>query len=82
MEETGISSREIAELTLALGDTEAAMLRLERAAEAGDASMFVIGVDPVYDPLREDPRMIRLTKELGLPNGYDPADDHSDEESS
>lgn len=82
MEETGISSREIAEMTLALGDTESAMLRLERAAEAEDASLFVIGVDPVYDPLREDPRMIRLTQELGLPNGYDPADDHSDEESS
>ena len=82
MEETGISSREIAEMTLALGDTETAMLRLERAAEDGDASLFVIGVDPVYDSLREDPRMIRLTKELGLPNGYDPADDHSDEESS
>jgi len=82
MEETGISSREIAEMTLALGDTESAMLRLERAAAAEDASLFVIGVDPVYDPLREDPRMIRLTKELGLPNGYDPADDHSDEESS
>lgn len=82
MEETGISSREIAEMTLALGDTESAMLRLERAAAAEDASLFVIGVDPVYDPLREDPRMIRLTKELGLPNGYNPADDRSDEESS
>jgi hypothetical protein len=42
----------------------------------------VIGVDPVYDPLRGDQRMIRLTQELGLPNGYDPANDHSDEESS
>ncbi len=80
MEQAGISSREIAEMTLALGDTASAMQRLERAAEAGDASIFVIGVDPVYDPLREDPRMIRLTQQLGLPNGYDPADDHSDEE--
>lgn len=82
MEEAGISSREIAELTLALGDTESAMQRLERAAEAEDASLFVIGVDPAYDPLRGDPRMIRLTRELGVPNGYDPAEDHSDEESS
>ena len=79
MEESGISPRELAEMALVLGDNESAMRRLERAAEAGDASVFVIGVDPVYDPLREDPRMIRLTRELGLPNGYDPAEDHSDE---
>jgi TolB-like protein len=81
MEEAGVSSREIAEMTLALGDTESAMLSLERAAAAEDASLFVIGVDPVYDPLREDPRMISLTRGLGLPNGYDPDHDHSDGES-
>jgi len=79
MEEGGVSPRELAEMALVLGDTESAMRRLERAAESGDASVFVIGVDPVYDPLRDDPRMIRLTQELGLPNGYDPAEDHSDE---
>ena len=79
MEEGGIGARELAEMSLALGDTESSMRRLERAAEAGDASIFVIGVDPVYDPLRGDQRMIRLTQELGLPNGYDPAKDHSDE---
>ena len=70
----------IAAMNLALGDTESPMRRLERAFELGDASLLVIGVSPVYDPLRTDPRMIRLTRELGVPNGYDPAEDHSDEE--
>ncbi len=73
MEQAGISLREIAELSLALGDTASAMQRLERAAEAGEGSIFVIGVDPAYDPLLRDPRMIELTRKLGLPNGYDPA---------
>jgi TolB-like protein len=80
MAQAGISLREIAELSLALGDTAAAMQRLERAAEAGEGSIFVIGVDPAYDALRQDPRMIELTQRLGLPNGYDPAGDHSDEQ--
>ena len=66
---------QIAALYTGLGDHEAALQWLENSAAEGDLSLSIVGFDPSLDPLRDDPRMQRLTDELGLPNGYDPAAD-------
>lgn len=70
----GGNLRDVAELAVALGDHEAAFAYLERAEEVG-WPLSPIGVDPAFDPLREDPRMAALMARLGVPNGYDPAAD-------
>ena len=57
------------------GDTEAALRSLERDVELGDHDFVYLREDPVFEPLRDDPRMQALMDELGLPNGYDPAAD-------
>ena len=70
----GGNLRDVAELAVALGGHEAAFRYLEHAEEVG-WPLSPIGVDPAFDPLREDPRMARLMERLGVPNGYDPAAD-------
>jgi hypothetical protein len=65
----------IAALYTKLGDHESALEWLESSSAEQDLSLVLAGVDPAFDPLRDDPRMQRLMDELGLPNGYDPAAD-------
>jgi hypothetical protein len=69
------NARQSAVIYTRLGDAEAALWWLERAATANDLSLGMASTDPSLDPLRDDPRMQRLMDELGLPNGYDPAAD-------
>jgi TolB-like protein/tetratricopeptide (TPR) repeat protein len=70
-----LNVRTIIVLYTNLGDYETALQWVERAADLNDLSFGILGVDPALDPLRSDPRMQRLTDQLGLPNGYDPAAD-------
>ena len=49
-----------------LGDADAAFALLERAVEVKDDAVADLGMDPVFDPLRDDPRMDRLLERLGL----------------
>jgi serine/threonine-protein kinase len=49
----------------ALGDTDAAFARLERAEAEYQAFLYFTGL-PAFDPLRTDPRFAALLKELGL----------------
>jgi len=67
--------RHIVALYTGIGDHDTALQWLESATAAGDLSLGLVGVDPSFDPLRDDPRMQALMDELGLPNGYDPAAD-------
>ena len=67
--------RHIVALYTGIGDHDTALQWLESATAAGDLSLGLVGVDPSFDPLRDDPRMQALMDELGLPNGYDPEAD-------
>jgi serine/threonine-protein kinase len=51
---------------LGLGEHEEALTWLERAAEIHDLSIAAIGVHPVWDPLREEPRFRELLKRAGF----------------
>jgi TolB-like protein len=64
--------RALAQLWLAYGEHERALDHLERAFEADDPTLVTLGIDPNWDPLRQDPRFLRIIEALGLPNGYFP----------
>lgn len=54
----------VARISLALGDKERALDWLERARRTGN---WLDGLgEPVWDPLREEPRFKALRKEIGL----------------
>lgn len=69
MEAAGVHPRDLAELQLAVDDHEAAIVLLERAFNEGDPTLVQIGPDPTFDPLRGDPRFIRILEALRLPTG-------------
>ena len=52
--------------SLYAGDREGALQWLERAYAEGDNNVPYIG-QPVFDPLRSDPRYQALVRRLGLP---------------
>jgi serine/threonine-protein kinase len=52
---------------IALGDKERAFAELERSFEDRSFYMCYLQVDPVLDPLRDDPRFKSLVKRVGLP---------------
>jgi TolB-like protein/Flp pilus assembly protein TadD len=57
---------DIARLHAALGDRDAAFLWLDRAVELRDADLFMTGVWPLWDPIRDDPRFDDLLRRLEL----------------
>ena len=61
--------RGLTKLWTALGATDRALDDLERGFAAGDPALATIGVDPAWDPLRQNPRFLRITNALGLPTG-------------
>jgi TolB-like protein/DNA-binding winged helix-turn-helix (wHTH) protein len=50
----------------AVGDTEEALVWLERAFQARDIKVYLVGVEPIFDGLRSNPRFIHLVRQLGL----------------
>ena len=52
---------------LGLAEHEAALDALARARSLHDADLNFIGVDPLFDSLREHPRFRALRADLGLP---------------
>jgi len=52
-----------------LGELDRAVELLEQLHEDRSPTVTVIGTDPRFDPLREDPRFISIIEEMGLPNG-------------
>lgn len=62
-----ISPQEFAIIYTGLGDNENALVWLRKAADEKFAPLAYIGVDPLFDPLRSDPRFIDLLKSLNLP---------------
>ena len=53
----------------ALGDLDEAFQALDRAVEERYAQMTFLAVDPMYDPLAEDPRFGEVVEKLGLGPG-------------
>jgi Tfp pilus assembly protein PilF len=64
-----VRARDLAMFSLGVADSESAIKYLEQALTDGDPSLLLIGTVRAYDPLRKDPRFIRLTEQLGVPNG-------------
>lgn len=56
----------IALVYAALGDADACFQWLERAFDERDANMAHLAVDPVLDPVRDDPRLARLLQRMRL----------------
>jgi len=53
-------------LYVALGDKEKALDWLERAYDQNAWAVYVIKAEPMFDPLRGEPRFEALVKKMGL----------------
>ena len=56
----------MAQVSAALGDVEPAVQALERAASAREPEVVLLGVRPVYAPLRSDPRFQAIRQRVGV----------------
>jgi serine/threonine-protein kinase len=50
-----------------LGDTDQAVAWLARAVDERDTGVIFLRLDPLFDPLRSEPRFTALVKRVGLP---------------
>jgi len=56
----------IAEVELGLGHREAALDWLERASEERHMGYYLPSADPIYDPLRTNPRFLTLMQRMRI----------------
>jgi tetratricopeptide (TPR) repeat protein len=63
-----VSAIEFARAYTQLGDRDQALAWLERASEERTSLALLIGVNPAFDELREDPRFQEIVGRLGLPS--------------
>lgn len=61
-----VSGANIAQVYCALGDTDTAMNWLDRAYNRHDTAMNILGVDPIFDGCRADPRFQELLRRIKL----------------
>ena len=61
-----VASDAVAAIYLALDDKDQAVHWLERSFEARDFTLVFITIDPLFDPLRSDPRFKRIVARMGL----------------
>ncbi len=52
---------------MALGDVDLAFEFLERGYQTRSEFMLYLNVDPIYDPIRADPRFTSLLRRIGFP---------------
>jgi len=50
-----------------MGERDKAFIWLNRAVDEHDYSMEYLKVDPIFDPIRDDPRFAQLMRKVGLP---------------
>ena len=58
---------QIAFIYMALGDSDQAFAWLERAYNARSIDLIALRVDPLFDPVRSNPRFDDLVRRVGLP---------------
>jgi TolB-like protein/Flp pilus assembly protein TadD len=63
-----VSSYFIAGIYAGLGERDQTFAWLEKAYQERQTSMTLIAVDPVFDPVRSDPRFVHLVRRVGLPS--------------
>ena len=56
----------LAQLYLGFDQKRSAIETLQKAVDMRSADLIWLGVNPLYDPLREEPRFLRLVTKLGL----------------
>jgi eukaryotic-like serine/threonine-protein kinase len=61
-----VSSAEVAAVYAALGEQDRAFSWLERAVATRDPIVGYLGIDPKFDPLRNDPRFAQMLAKLAL----------------
>ena len=62
---------DVAIINIALGRTGAALDALERAHADREYLVVLMGVSPVFDPLRDEPRFQALVEDLRYPGALD-----------
>jgi serine/threonine-protein kinase len=62
----GLSDLKLAYIYVALGDRNRAFQHLERDYELRDPELPYINADPVFDPVRNDPRFAAILAKMGL----------------
>jgi TolB-like protein/tetratricopeptide (TPR) repeat protein len=65
-----VSAYFVSWVCIGLGRNDEAMQWLEQAYRQGDYQLTWLGVDPIFDPLRPDPRFAALIHRLGLPQHF------------
>jgi serine/threonine-protein kinase len=61
-----VPSTTFALIHCALGETDCALDWLERGCRQAEVPMAALGVHPVYDPLRDNPRFTAIVNRIGL----------------
>jgi len=65
-EEGGLSDLKVSYIYIGLGDYDQALRHLERDLEQRDPELPYINADPVFDPVRKDPRFVAIVRAMGL----------------
>ncbi len=65
-ERGGLSDLKVAYIYAGLGDRDEMFRHLERDYSQRDPELPYINVDPVFDPVRDDPRFVAIIKKMGL----------------
>jgi len=61
-----VSPVTFARVYVGLGDKEQALAQLRKAYQEQSDHLLQIGTDPMLDPLRSDPRFIKMLRRVGL----------------
>ncbi len=57
----------VAQAYISVRDADHAFLWLDKAIDAHSGQMEFLAIDPIYDPIRNDPRFVALIRKVGLP---------------
>ncbi len=68
---TYVGPRSVATWYARAGENDRALEWLERAYEARDPNLVYIGVQPLFDSVRDDPRFQDLLRRMNLPGRVD-----------